>query len=70
MLLYSAIQIEQIHDAIKATSADLTFDPWPRNSLLMSNTHRGRSTSISHRGSLCNRRRDVLIVLHHLEVVR
>ena len=28
MLVYSAIQIEQIHDAIRATVA-LNFDPWP-----------------------------------------
>jgi hypothetical protein len=70
MLLYSAIQIEQIHDAIKATSADLTFDPWPRIALAMSNTHPGRSTPIPYRSSLRNWRRDVLIVLHHLEIIR
>jgi len=28
MLIYSAIQIEQIHDAIRATEG-LNFDPWP-----------------------------------------
>lgn len=34
MLVYSAIQIEQIHDAIKASTtgtSQLAFDPWPSN---------------------------------------
>src|SRR5271154_2358277 len=34
MLIYSAIQIEQIHDAIVATElvTTLNFDPWPSTS--------------------------------------
>ena len=36
MLIYSAIQIEQIHDAIIATgkidAKPLRFDPWPSTS--------------------------------------
>jgi hypothetical protein len=75
MLIYSAIQIEQIHDAITATelitALPLNFDPWPSNPLQFW-VHcllLFRGTPIPHRSALCNRNRCNRTPFYYREIV-
>jgi len=73
MLIYSAIQIEQIHDAITATKLTptyLNFDPWPSNSrqLWMNCLLLSRGTPIPHCSALCDRYRSNRTPFYHHEI--
>lgn len=70
MLVYSAIQIEQIHDAIRATAA-LNFDPWPSTCpSRMTADFLIRCASIPHSSSLRYSFRYNSASLHNLETFR